>query len=208
MATIWAVAEISESVPTKLSLELATLARQLAEAAGGESRTVLIGGGVGEAAQTVADYSAGVMFPKSGQISASDTLLYNSPGENHLTGDPSRTFPDLQQIIDNNTNAVSGACPQVPPIAPPVPQDVTECFAEFLPTSDYVGFAGTNASPLSLHMKIGQISFFKMSSPVERPYGSRELGSRYQGQSSPTASQYYRDFDSTRKVATRGGPKR
>jgi len=61
MATIWAVAEISESVPTKLSLELATLARQLAEAAGGESRTVLIGGGVGEAAQTVADYSAGVM---------------------------------------------------------------------------------------------------------------------------------------------------
>src|SRR5918996_516609 len=55
--------------------------------------------------------------------------------------------------------------------------------------------------PIALYsgMKIGQISFFKMSSAVERPYGSRELGSRYQGQSTPTASQYYKDFDSTRK---------
>ena len=64
--------------------------------------------------------------------------------------------------------------------------------------------------PIALYsgMKIGQISFFKMSSPVERPYGSRELGSRYQGQSSPTASLYSKDFDSTRKVTTKGGPKR
>ncbi len=64
--------------------------------------------------------------------------------------------------------------------------------------------------PIALYsgMKIGQISFFKMSSPVERPYGSRELGSRYQGQSSPTASLYSKDFDSTRKTSTKGGPKR
>ena len=43
--------------------------------------------------------------------------------------------------------------------------------------------------PIALYrgMKIGQISFFKMTSPVERPYGSRELGSKYQGQSTPTA---------------------
>ncbi|MEO6349744.1 MAG: dCTP deaminase [Candidatus Limnocylindrales bacterium] len=64
--------------------------------------------------------------------------------------------------------------------------------------------------PIALYsgMKIGQISFFKMSSPVERPYGSRELGSRYQGQSSPTASLYSKDLESTRKITTRGGPKR
>jgi dCTP deaminase len=64
--------------------------------------------------------------------------------------------------------------------------------------------------PIALYsgMKIGQISFFQMSSAVERPYGSRELGSRYQGQSSPTASQYYKDFESTRKVGARGGPRR
>ncbi|MEA2622115.1 MAG: dCTP deaminase [Chloroflexota bacterium] len=56
-------------------------------------------------------------------------------------------------------------------------------------------------------MKIGQISFFKMSSPVERPYGSKELGSKYQGQSRPTASEYYRDFEPG-KHAAKGGPKR
>ena len=43
-------------------------------------------------------------------------------------------------------------------------------------------------------MKIGQISFFKMSSPVDRPYGSPDLGSKYQGQSEPTASAFHRDF--------------
>ena len=92
------------------------------------------------------------MFPISGQISEEDTLKYDSPGENHLTGDPTRVFPDLQQILDNNTNADTGACP-TGPIAPPVPIPVKECFAEFLPTSDYVGFTGVNASPLSLHFR-------------------------------------------------------
>ena len=63
--------------------------------------------------------------------------------------------------------------------------------------------------PIALYfgMKIGQISFFKMSSPVERPYGSKELGSKYQGQSRPTASEYYRDFETARRQ-TKGGPKR
>ena len=92
------------------------------------------------------------MFPKSGQISDSDSLLYDSAGENHLTGDATRVFPDLQQILDNNTNADTGSCAPGP-IAPPVPQAVTECYAEFLPTSDYVGGAGTNADPLSLHFR-------------------------------------------------------
>jgi dCTP deaminase len=51
--------------------------------------------------------------------------------------------------------------------------------------------------PIALYfgMRIGQISFFRMSSPVERPYGSPELGSKYQGQSEPTASSYHVDFD-------------
>jgi dCTP deaminase len=62
--------------------------------------------------------------------------------------------------------------------------------------------------PIALYtgMKIGQISFFKMSSQVERPYGSKELGSKYQGQSTPTASESYRDFEGTRRVV-KGGPK-
>ena len=64
--------------------------------------------------------------------------------------------------------------------------------------------------PIALYrgMKIGQISFFKMSSPVERPYGSRELGSKYQGQSEPTESQFYRDFEAQRTAVAKGGPRR
>jgi len=63
--------------------------------------------------------------------------------------------------------------------------------------------------PIALYfgMKIGQISFVRMSSPVERPYGSAELGSKYQGQSEPTASAFYRDFDGGRPTA-KGGPRR
>jgi deoxycytidine triphosphate deaminase len=57
--------------------------------------------------------------------------------------------------------------------------------------------------PIALYhgMKIGQISFFKMSSPVDRPYGSPELGSKYQGQSEPTASAFHRDFSNGKKPA-------
>lgn len=50
--------------------------------------------------------------------------------------------------------------------------------------------------PIALYfgMKIGQISFVTMSSPVTRPYGSAGLGSKYQGQSEPTASAFFEDF--------------
>ena len=51
--------------------------------------------------------------------------------------------------------------------------------------------------PITLYfgMKIGQISFERMSSPVEVPYGDPRLGSRYRGQRDPTASLYHRDFE-------------
>ena len=54
--------------------------------------------------------------------------------------------------------------------------------------------------PIALYygMRIGQISFLRMSSPVDRPYGSSELGSKYQGQSEPTASAFHRDFAEAR----------
>lgn len=51
--------------------------------------------------------------------------------------------------------------------------------------------------PITLYygMKIGQISFLKLTSAVEKPYGSRGLGSRYQGQRGPTPSKFYQDFE-------------
>jgi len=51
--------------------------------------------------------------------------------------------------------------------------------------------------PITIYpgMKIGQISFYQMTSPAEHPYGSPELGSKYQGQTGPTASRMHTDFN-------------
>lgn len=46
-------------------------------------------------------------------------------------------------------------------------------------------------------MKIGQLCFFRLSSPAERPYGSSEYSSRYQGQRGPTASRSFQNFHRT-----------
>ena len=43
-------------------------------------------------------------------------------------------------------------------------------------------------------MRIGQLSFFQLSSAAEKPYGSPELGSSYQRQSGPTPSRYRLDI--------------
>ena len=50
--------------------------------------------------------------------------------------------------------------------------------------------------PITLYYKakIGQISFLRLTSAVEKPYGSEGLGSKYQGQVEPTASRLYQDF--------------
>lgn len=42
-------------------------------------------------------------------------------------------------------------------------------------------------------MKIGQVSFVRLDAAVERPYGHPDLGSKYQGQVGPVASEYRRN---------------
>ncbi len=51
--------------------------------------------------------------------------------------------------------------------------------------------------PITIYrgMPIGQISFMRMDAPVERPYGSGAVGSKYQGQSEPTPSRFYLNFE-------------
>jgi dCTP deaminase len=51
--------------------------------------------------------------------------------------------------------------------------------------------------PITLYpgMKIGQISFMRMTTPADTPYGSSELGSKYQGQRGPRPSRYWENFD-------------
>src|SRR5580698_5157809 len=50
--------------------------------------------------------------------------------------------------------------------------------------------------PITLYpgMKIGQISFFQMTTAAERPYGSSGLNSKYLGQRGPTPSRYAENF--------------
>ncbi len=46
-------------------------------------------------------------------------------------------------------------------------------------------------------MKVGQLCFFRLSSPAEHPYGSEKYGSRYQGQRGPTPSRSAQRFHRT-----------
>jgi dCTP deaminase len=52
--------------------------------------------------------------------------------------------------------------------------------------------SNVNNIPITLYpgMRVGQLSFFPLSSPAERPYGSPELGSSYEGQTGPSPSRY------------------
>ena len=69
------------------------------------------------------------------------------------------------------------------------------------------GFSGhvtlelSNAATLPIKlwpgMKVGQLCFFRLSSPAENPYGSAKYGSRYQGQRGPTASRSFQNFHVT-----------
>ncbi len=50
--------------------------------------------------------------------------------------------------------------------------------------------------PITIYpgMKIGQISFLRMTTAADAPYGSVRVGSKYQGQRGPTPSRYYENF--------------
>jgi dCTP deaminase len=50
--------------------------------------------------------------------------------------------------------------------------------------------------PIALYygMRIAQISFYLLTTPVDRPYGSEGLGSKYQGQTGPTPSRISDEF--------------
>jgi len=50
--------------------------------------------------------------------------------------------------------------------------------------------------PIALYygMRIAQISFFRLTTPALRPYGSPGLGSKYQGQTGPTPSRIADEF--------------
>lgn len=50
--------------------------------------------------------------------------------------------------------------------------------------------------PITIYpgMKIGQISFFRLTTAADSPYGSQAARSKYQGQRGPTPSRFFEEF--------------
>jgi dCTP deaminase len=57
-------------------------------------------------------------------------------------------------------------------------------------------FSNVASLPITLYpgMKIGQISFIRMTTEADNPYGTGSLGSKYQGQKGPRPSRYWENF--------------
>ncbi|USX54641.1 M12 family metallo-peptidase [Lentzea sp. HUAS12] len=117
---------------------------------GGENPTSLVN-------NTKTDGPLFRVFGTAAVVSPEDALKYRSPGANTATTDPRRVFPDLAQIVANNTNAVSGRCPAAPPPPAPetgfdtnVPAALVDCYSEFLPTADWIGVDGSR----TLHFRL------------------------------------------------------
>jgi dCTP deaminase len=57
-------------------------------------------------------------------------------------------------------------------------------------------FSNVASLPITLYpgMKIGQISFIRMTTEADNPYGTGDLGSKYQHQKGPRPSRYWENF--------------
>ena len=93
----------------------------------------------------------GPLFRQFGTRAVFNANIYAPPGQNQTTGNPTRVFPDLPQILTNNTNAETGSCPAV--VGTPTAAQI-DCYSEFLPNASYAGFAGVNASPARLNFRL------------------------------------------------------
>src|SRR5512132_905542 len=67
-----------------------------------------------------------------------------------------------------------------------------------------LGLSNVANLPITIYhgMKIGQLSFVQLTEPAENPYGSGELGSKYQGQKGPTPSRYWQNFRAEERSRT------
>ena len=122
----------------------------------------------------------------------------------------------MDQILANNTNAETGTCPAPAPAVRRrnVPIPIVECYAEFLPTADYVGdvLAGNNAPPSldfrftarDLDPEAGGYAFDDVKLALDKTAGpflvtSRNAGHRLRrpSQAAPSRSVDRRQHDGT-----------
>ena len=96
-------------------------------------------------------------FGTAADIPLVDALKYHSPGLNLTTTNPTRVFPDMAQILANNTNAATGTCPTAPPAPQAVPAAIRECFSEWLPTTAWKGFLSDRTLTFRLTARDGKM---------------------------------------------------
>jgi hypothetical protein len=97
-------------------------------------------GGVSATSLIAASKLTGPLFRVFGDyadVSLANSLLYSSPGENLATSSPSRTFPDMAQVLAGSTNAATGSCPAGVAGAALPDGPTLDCHSEFLPTALY-----------------------------------------------------------------------
>jgi hypothetical protein len=105
-------------------------------------------GGTSGTALTAAVKTNGPLFRVFGTRAVINATQFDPPGQNAPGTDPTRVFPDLAQLLANETNAETGNCSALAATAQ------LNCNSEFLPTADYVGTAGVNASPARLNFRL------------------------------------------------------
>ncbi len=117
--------------------------------------TSTVTGGTGLVSNTKTNGPLFRQFGTYANVSAAGTLLTPSPGENAVDRNPTRVFPDMPQIMIDNTNAATGACPTAGPN--PVAIPIIDCFSEFLPTADWVGVLGNRQMTFRLTARDGRL---------------------------------------------------
>jgi electron transfer flavoprotein alpha subunit len=89
---IWAIGEVADGQPTRLTLELATLARQLAEAAGSDAAMVLVGRDTGAAAKQVAAHGPDVITVEAALVDEHPAAAVAAPRVAALIGERQPAF--------------------------------------------------------------------------------------------------------------------
>ncbi len=100
---------------------------------------------------------------------------------NEAADNSSRTFPDLRQILADNTNAEDGNCP-----TSSNPETRDECFSEFLPESTYDGALSFRVTARDLRANGGGTAFDNVTLNLDEGAGPFHVTS--QGGANETAA--------------------
>ncbi|MAY97004.1 MAG: hypothetical protein CMH84_10780 [Nocardioides sp.] len=125
-------------------------------------------------------------FGDNARVTGAGALESPSPGQNTASTEPTRWFPDLDQVLRGRTNARTGKCPGVSGSS--ARDKVLDCYSEYLPTGQYRGAA--NVGRRTMHFRLtardgnpdgGGTSYADVAIKVQRSAGPFLMRSQYGG---------------------------